>query len=477
VQPDAATLARAERYAAHAREIVSRHVEEARSVTKNKVHEGNVAVALHVRERGGTLAFGVEADRPLAPASNMKLVTSAAALLLLGPAWSFETQLEAGGPITAGVLDGALVVRAAGDPLYDPGGDPAALLQPAIDALVRAGLRRVRGDLVLDERDYQEPAPYAGWPDSSQYWTEYCALSGGFSLNRGCLAVQVKPGAVGAPARVTVVPAEHGLEPHFDVDTVAKGEIVVSLFVKAGSLFVRGKLPVRTESYTAECAHTDPVELFGAVLAARLRAAGIAIDGQVRRARGAPGGEVLVTLATPLVRYLVPINTDSINAVADELFLAMGQELEGAGSAAGGARATARALERLGVDTTGFVQHDGSGLSRDNRVTARQLTELLTAVLELDPDTAALFRDSLAVAGETGTLEKRMRGSAAAGRVRAKTGFIAGVSSLSGVVQADDGRELVFSVIVSYPPVDGLNTKCWKPMQDELCALLVGPAP
>jgi D-alanyl-D-alanine carboxypeptidase/D-alanyl-D-alanine-endopeptidase (penicillin-binding protein 4) len=175
----------------------------------------------------------------------------------------------------------------------------------------------------------------------------------------------------------------------------------------------------------------------------------------------------------------VPINTDSINAVADQLFLTLGQELEGEGSAAGGARATARALAELGIDTAGFVQSDGSGLSRENRVTARQLTELLAAVLRLDAHTAQLYRDSLAVAGETGTLGKRMRNSPAAGRVHAKTGFIAGVSSLSGVALSpgSGGRELVFSCIVSYPPVDGLNTKCWKPMQDELCALLVGPTP
>jgi D-alanyl-D-alanine carboxypeptidase/D-alanyl-D-alanine-endopeptidase (penicillin-binding protein 4) len=240
---------------------------------------------------------------------------------------------------------------------------------------------------------------------------------------------------------------------------------------------VRGKLPVRSARYTAECAHTDPVELFGQAFAARLRAAGIELGGSVRRARHAPAGTRLAELVTPLVAYLVPINTESVNAVTDQLFLALGQELEGAGTAAGGARATARALAQLGVDTTGFVQRDGSGLSRENRVTARQLTELLAAVLELDARTAGLYRDSLAVAGETGTLGKRMRDSPAAGRVRAKTGFIAGVSSLSGVVQSNDDRELVFSCIVSYPPVDGLNTKCWKPMQDELCDLLVGPAP
>jgi len=124
-EPDPATLARAARYEESVRTIVAKHVEQARKITKNKVHAGNVEVSVHVAERGSLMSFGFDDDRPLAPASNMKLVTSAAALLLLGPAFEFETRIEAGGPIEAGVLAGDLVVRAAGDPLYDPRGTGA----------------------------------------------------------------------------------------------------------------------------------------------------------------------------------------------------------------------------------------------------------------------------------------------------------------------------------------------------------------
>jgi D-alanyl-D-alanine carboxypeptidase/D-alanyl-D-alanine-endopeptidase (penicillin-binding protein 4) len=99
------------------------------------------------------------------------------------------------------------------------------------------------------------------------------------------------------------------------------------------------------------------------------------------------------------------------------------------------------------------------------------------SVVRSDPASARSYLDSLAVSGAEGTLSTRMRQGPAAGRVRAKTGFINGVSALSGFVQREDGRTFVFSVLVNYPHVDGLNSKCFKPMQDELCELLASVKP
>ncbi|TAJ15324.1 MAG: D-alanyl-D-alanine carboxypeptidase/D-alanyl-D-alanine-endopeptidase, partial [Planctomycetota bacterium] len=144
---------------------------------------------------------------------------------------------------------------------------------------------------------------------------------------------------------------------------------------------------------------------------------------------------------------------------------------------AGGRAATARALAALGVSSDGLVQVDGSGLSRDNRISARQLSALVHAVLASGGESAALWRGSLALAGQTGTLEKRLVGTPSAGRVRAKTGFIGGTSSLSGIATSLDGRERVFAILVNYPDVDGLNNSCWKPMQDEIVRFLVERLP
>jgi D-alanyl-D-alanine carboxypeptidase/D-alanyl-D-alanine-endopeptidase (penicillin-binding protein 4) len=120
------------------------------------------------------------------------------------------------------------------------------------------------------------------------------------------------------------------------------------------------------------------------------------------------------------------------------------------------------------------VQVDGSGLSRDNKVSARQIAALIDAVLRLDARTSKPFLDSLAVGAESGTLDGRMKKADLAGRVHAKTGFINGTGALSGLVDARDGRKLVFSILVEYPNIEGLNKSCWKPMEDAICEELAG---
>lgn len=236
---------------------------------------------------------------------------------------------------------------------------------------------------------------------------------------------------------------------------------------------MRGELPADVPRWSTRFAHPDPVELFGNVLRGELARAGIRVEGAVVRRRDAPAATPLAEVRTPLSTLLRPVNTDSNNAVADQLFLVLGRELTGRGDRAGGREAVSRALARLGVSDEGLVQVDGSGLSREDRVCARQVTALLQAALSLPAHEAQPFLDSLALAGETGTLEDRMRDSVARGRVRAKTGWISGVSALSGVVESAEGELLLFSILVEYPRVSGLNTRVWKPMQARVCEELV----
>ncbi len=464
-----------------ARAIVARWIESARELSKNKVHAGNVAVAVCVRELGQPATGEVDlgAGRSLLPASNMKLVTTAAALTLLGPKWEFRTRVEAGGPIVDGVLDGNLVLRAAGDPLFDrrADGEVEARFAPLLDALAARGVTSVRGDVVLDEGAFVDPAPAEQWPGAEQHWAEYCALAGGFSVNRGCLAIQVTPRSVGDLANVLVRPLGHGLEERLGVRTVSEGKLIVNVGAHTGKVVASGSIPARSGTWSDAVAAPDPVLLFGRVLCSAMERRGIVLQGRLTRRRHAPGGETLCVLSTPLAEYLEEINTDSTNAVADQVLLALGNEIVGAGSFPAGARATKEALVALGVSADGFEQFDGSGLSRGNRVSARQIAALLESVASSDAASARTYLDSLAVSGAQGTLSSRMKNGPAAGRVRAKTGFINGVSALSGFVQREDGRTFVFSVLVNYPHVDGLNANCFKPMQDELCELLASVKP
>jgi D-alanyl-D-alanine carboxypeptidase/D-alanyl-D-alanine-endopeptidase (penicillin-binding protein 4) len=240
----------------------------------------------------------------------------------------------------------------------------------------------------------------------------------------------------------------------------------------ATGLLVSGTMPGKSSPFSDSCAAPDPVALFGNALRGALARHGVMVQGRLRRERGVPPGVVLAHLRSPLAKYLAAINTDSTNACADQVFLATAFATSGYGTREAGARATKIALAQLGVPADSLVQVDGSGLSRSNRVTARQMTALIEAVVLRDERSAQIYRDSLAVAGRTGTLEKRMRGTPAEGVINAKTGFIGGTSALSGIAPTPDGRVFVFSILVNFPEYDGLNGN-WKDMQDAMCVRIV----
>jgi len=461
--------------------ILANAVERARRLSEGRADARSVSIAVCVQGLESAATWvAIQADRSLTPASNMKLVTTTAALVLVGPAWQFETRFEALGPIAGGELAGDLVARAGGDPLYVEGGDGS--LDPWAAELARqlaaAGVRRVRGALVLDEGPFLEPGPGPAWPPASQHWADYCALAAGFSANAGCLTATVHAAAPGAAARVALRPRSHGLEERVGVRTVAATRpLDVAVGATSRAVTVRGSIPASRAEWSASFAHPDPVALFGSALAGALARQGIEVRAGWRRERGAPAGAPVAVLRSPLAGALAPILLHSNNSVADQLFLALGAALEGRGDRAGGAAAVARGLAELGLDARGLEQVDGSGLSRDDRATARQLASLIAAVMRRGGEAAELFRAALPLAGESGGLAQRMQDSAARGRVRAKTGWISGASALSGIAEPDSGEPLAFSILVSYPAVSGLNTRCWKPMQDEICALLARGAP
>jgi len=467
---------------ARARAIITRALGVARAGSKGKVDAGNTTVAVELRVIGAEAPLvSIRADAALVPASNLKLVTAAAALVLHGPEAQFETLFEAHGSLSEGRLAGDLVVRAGADPLYtyelgngparDLRGDFEGWLDRLAAELRGSGVAHVEGRLVLDDSDFEPEGVPAGWPSASDHWQAYCARSGGFTVNAGCLSALVTPTRAGQAARVELHPRDTGLDMRVSVKTGARrsgNDVRVGASTSTGT--VRGALAEGEQPYRAEFAHPSPVELFGSAVVGGLARRGIVVArGYERGARTTPGPTV-ARVRSPYAATLVPILRDSNNPVADQLFFATAHARYGRGDRANGERAMHDALRLLGIDPTGLVALDGSGLSKVDRCSARHLTALLSAVAARRDAAFDAYFAALPIAGESGKLGGRMRGTKAAGRVRAKTGFVNGASSLSGYVEAQDGGLLAFSILVNYPPVSGLNNSAWKPMQDDLCA-------
>ena len=394
----------------------------------------------------GELLVEHAADRGFATASNMKLLSAAVALATLGPDYTFTTELAASGEVREGVLDGDLVVVGRGDPTLGSDADGAAVAA-FVDGLAAAGIRRVRGRVVGDDRWLGTEHLGLGW--QWDYLDEdYAAPFGGLCYAGNVVTITVRPGAAGPEVQVLPVAVT---VPKLAIAQGAAGSataLTVHRRLGTDEVTVGGSLAVDAAPTTLRVTVRDPAQFAASALSAALRTAGIVIDGEE-----VPAGGVVRVLAThrsgPLATIVEPLLRHSDNLFAEQIWRVAARVATGNAGTAAAERHAKNVLARCGVDGQGMVLADGSGLSRRNLVQPRQLATLLLAALRAP--WGATFRAGLPLAGRTGTLRKRFADGPALGRVQAKTGYISRVVCLSGYVPRRDPEAppLVFSVMLN----------------------------
>jgi D-alanyl-D-alanine carboxypeptidase/D-alanyl-D-alanine-endopeptidase (penicillin-binding protein 4) len=429
--------------------------------------------------RSGEVLFTRNAARPLILASNTKLFTTAAALARLGSGHRIETVLYRRGRLDGDVLHGDLVLVGGGDPTMGDRfyGDAAGPLDRIARAVAAAGVRSVTGDLVLDERLFDRVHQHPGWPrDQLDRW--YAAPVCALSLNDGCIDVSVYPGtAVGAPARVVLAPNPPTLtiEPKCTTTSV-RSEHVVSIGRLPGRnvYVVRGAILAGAAPVTTSIAQWEPALILGAVLRERLHALDIELRGSVRLAGeadppAARDARPLTIVSTLLAEILPVINKRSQNHYAEMTLKRLGAVVGRGGTFRAGADIVEAWAREAGVAKDEVDLEDGSGLSRGNRASPRAVVQLLRGMAAHSE--ADVFLSSLAVMGRDGTLRKRLRQTGDAERVRAKTGTIRAVSSLSGYVlpSSPEGRFLAFSFLSNRVEVGAARRA-----QDDAIKVLLG---
>jgi D-alanyl-D-alanine carboxypeptidase/D-alanyl-D-alanine-endopeptidase (penicillin-binding protein 4) len=405
---------------------------------------GARTAALVVDRASGEVLFARDPDRPLVPASNLKVLTGVAALAALGPAHRFRTEVLAPGPPDAAGAVAALHVRG--------GGDPALTSEQwwrlAADLRLR-GLRRVRGDLVVDDTLFDDERWHPDWGDVSS--RAYHAPVGALSANYGAFRVSVAPGAPGAPARVALDPPVDYLRLRAEVTTRAEGATDLRIArvpeAEAERVVVSGVIRAGSEPEDLYRSVADPARYAAAVLRLQLEANGIRVEGGTRLAPVPAGAVTLLEFeGIPLAEIARRFLKYSNNPIAESLLKSLAVAGGARGSFAGGVAAERRVLSGLGLDLDGTTLVDGSGLSRSNRVSVRLLVSALRAA-DRSFDFAPEIVGAVPIAGRDGTLERRA--GAAAGRVRAKTGLLSGVTGLAGFARDAAGRDLVFSVLAN----------------------------
>lgn len=402
-----------------------------------------------------------EADRYFVPASNLKLVVSATALEQLGAGYEWRTSVYGTAPLgPAGVLEGDLVLYGRGDPNLSGRFAPSitAIFDALADSLAARGLERVRGSLLADESHWDADYVRGDWAGYDLLWW-YAAPVGALGFNDNAIDFHIRPGeAVGVPPVVEGEPASAFYTLENRAVTGPRGaETTFDLTREPGTNHVvaYGTLPIDAEPDVEYFAVVDPAGWAATAFREALARRGIAVEGQVRtisRPTDSPvaAGDTIALAAhvgEPLARVVESVLGRSQNWHAEQLLKTIGKEIAGEGSWAAGIEVERRTLAALGVDTTAFLLKDASGLSSANLVTPEAVVALLAAMRERPSEEA--FLSALPVAAESGSLRRRFGGTAAAGRVRAKTGYIENVYSLSGYLTTLTGAEYAFSVIVN----------------------------
>ena len=424
------------------------------------------ALSVVVQEAGSaTSRLEWRAAQPSNPASVTKLVTTLAALDLLGPAWTWSTSVWLQGRVSPdGVLDGDLVIKGSGDP---------SLVLERLWLLLRrvqqAGVREINGDIVLDRTAFhvadQSPADFDGEP-----LRPYNAQPDALLLNYRSLTLGFTPQPARGVATVAVDPPLRGVQ----VDTTValrgaaacgdwRGDLKLDASDPSRIRF-RGELATTCGEKSWPLAYADPASYNARVLEGLWREAGGRLSGRVRDGAAPATRPSFDFNSPPLAQVVRDINKFSNNVMAQQLFLTLGLQAQGVGTEQTARDAIDAWLrEVIGSRANGVVIDNGSGLSRDTRMSADILAALLQSAWKgpVMPE----FVASLPILGQDGTL-RRAKGMAAArfaGRAHLKTGSLQGVVAIAGYLLTADAKRYVIVAIINHP-----NAQAARPALDAL---------
>ncbi|MBS2029441.1 MAG: D-alanyl-D-alanine carboxypeptidase/D-alanyl-D-alanine-endopeptidase [Deltaproteobacteria bacterium] len=407
-----------------------------------------------VATEDGKVVYQHDADELLNPASNVKLFSSAAALVRLGPDYRWETDFLLRDPIKSNGEVKDLYVRGNGDPTLG-----TQQLYEIVAELYHQGLRTITGTIYLDDSYFDGDRVGPGF-DQETSDRAYMAPTGALSLNANAVEINVFPGAgSGAPARVELEPASDYFNVTSNAVTVRSsdlGRVQVKLSVdgEKQKLEVKGRVPFDKPGTVLYRKVDRPDLYFGATLKQLLKDRGIKFRGKIKHAQTPQDAKIFYGYESdPLAVAVRRMNKTSSNFIAEQLVKTLGANQKGPpGSWTNGVEAIEDFLEQeVGIPRGTYVMKNGSGLNDTNRFSASQIVKLL-GYMEKRFQTAPEYLTSLGIAGKDGTVRGRMEGTDAAGRLRAKTGTLDGVTSLSGIVESVGGQKFLFAMVVNdYP--------------------------
>lgn len=426
----------------------------------------SAAVSCYVVELGsGKVVADYNGAMSLTPASVMKVVTTSAAMEVLGPWYKFETTLRYTGTIdTNGVLHGDLFIKGEGDPtlgsrFFNKDGEERNFLKTWVDSIKTFGIKSIEGRVIADASAFgQEMIPSGwSWGDLGNY---YGAGPSGLTVYDNMTYLQFYSGP--AEGDSTWIDCIEPYVPEYTVDNFVTAANIKSdnAYVFGGPYqserYVEGQIPMDQEEFGVKASIHDPPLVLATDLSYELEQNGIPVkysSTTVRRLKWR-AEEMKALKFEPIYVHESPslfsimswVNQRSVNLFAEHILRAVGMKYYGTGTTYNGAVAV-ESFWRKRIDTRGMSVEDGSGLSRKNSLSAKNLVDVLVRMN--GSSNAERFKETLAVAGKSGTLYSVGRGTSAQGRVFGKSGSMTRVRSYTGYVNSKSGKKLAFAVITN----------------------------
>ncbi len=413
----------------------------------------------------GEVLASHQKDHGLAPASSLKVITTGVAMDVLGADFRFKTELQYDGEIDGeGTLNGNIYIKGFGDPTL--GSDHFGktkplnpLMQDFVKALQKTGIKRINGMVIGDASFFgtQVDGRTWSWEDMGNY---YGAGAWGLNIrdNRYHLTFRQQSQLGAIPTIEKIEPEIPNLLHINEVRSAEKGSgdnAYIFGSVYNYTRFLRGTIPVGTGPFEIKGSIPDPPFFAAYSLLAASERAGLQSNKkatsllELQRTSDFQSIErkVIYTHYSPTLKEIVSItNMKSINMYCEALLRYLGKSQKGEGTAEAGLEVIDEYLEQKGVDRNGFFMEDGSGLSAFNVVSSYQFASYMRAIA-LNKELYADFRPSLPVATKSGSLRYMFKGTAAAGKIRAKSGGLKRVRSYTGYVETNSGQLLSFSII------------------------------
>ncbi|MFQ5964945.1 MAG: D-alanyl-D-alanine carboxypeptidase/D-alanyl-D-alanine-endopeptidase [Candidatus Scalinduaceae bacterium] len=446
---------------------------------KHKPKDAFVGISIFSISKKKSL-YRLNSDKPFIVASNMKLFTTATALIYLRPDFEYKTKIFYRGNISSdGKLNGDIIIKGSGDPnISGRFHEDNATAVPNLwaNAVKQQGIKIITGDIIADDTIFDREFICDSWP-KNQLSKWYCAPVSGLSFNDNCINIIVQTNKKpGASVNIQTEPKTSYVEIINNCKTTTlKSKHSYSLHRKPSTsiIYIKGYVWIKAQLQKQWITIHNPPLYTAAVFKEILENKNIQINGKARVINSTDLNSKhkthkLTETTSNLRQSIMVTNKRSQGFYAEQILKTLGAHIKKEGSFSAGLNVIKDFLAKLGFSEEQYQFEDGSGLSKKNKLSPQMITKLLYIMNK--HKYAPVFLKSLPISGIDGTLKNRLKEEPYRFRIRAKTGYVHGVSALSGYIKTLDKEIIAFSIIINN--IKG-GTRHAKRLQDAICRLLV----